>query len=230
MKVILLQDVKKVGKKGDLVEAADSYARNVLLRQKLAVEANGKTMNDLKLRKANDEKVAEENLEKAKELKELLEKSSVTVLAKTGEGDRLFGSISGKEIADAAKEQLGVDLDRRKIVVDTPIKSIGTMEVAVKLHPQVKAALGDGLLVEKPTFGSVRLPELIRSQIVPEDEVTIELIGLCTDICVVSNALLLKASFPDAAIAVNPACCAGVTPAKHEAALETMRSCQVDML
>jgi len=141
MKVILLQDVKKVGKKGELVEAADSYARNVLLRQKLAVEANGKTMNDLKLRKANDEKVAEENLEKAKELKELLEKSSVTVLAKTGEGDRLFGSISGKEIADAAKEQLGVELDRRKIVVDTPIKSIGTMEVAVKLHPQVKAAL-----------------------------------------------------------------------------------------
>ena len=140
MKVILLQDVKKVGKKGDLVEAADSYARNVLLRQKLAVEANGKTMNDLKLRKANDEKVAEENLEKAKELKELLEKSSVTVRAKTGEGDRLFGSISGKEIADAAKEQLGVELDRRKIVVDTPIKSIGTMEVAVKLHPQVKAA------------------------------------------------------------------------------------------
>ena len=128
MKVILLQDVKKVGKKGELVEAADSYARNVLLRQKLAVEANGKTMNDLKLRKAN-------------ERKELLEKSSVTVLAKTGEGDRLFGSISGKEIADAAKEQLGVELDRRKIVVDTPIKSIGTMEVAVKLHPQVKAAL-----------------------------------------------------------------------------------------
>ena len=141
MKVILLEDVKKVRKKGDIVEAADSYARNVLLRQKLAVEANGKTMNDLKLRKANDEKVAEENLEKAKELKELLEKSSVTVRAKTGEGDRLFGSISGKEIADAAKEQLGVELDRRKIVVDTPIKSIGTMEVAVKLHPQVKAAL-----------------------------------------------------------------------------------------
>ena len=141
MKVILREDVKKVGKKGDLVEATDSYARNVLLRQKLAVEANGKTMNDLKLRRANDEKVAEENLEKAKETKALLEKSSVTVRAKTGEGDRLFGSISGKEIADAAKEQLGIDLDRRKIVLDTPIKSIGTMEVTVKLHPQVKAAL-----------------------------------------------------------------------------------------
>ena len=133
MKVILLQDVKKVGKKGDLVEAADSYARNVLLRQKLAVEANGKTMNDLKLRKANDEKVAEENLEKARELKAQLEKASVTIRVKTGGGDRLFGSITGKEIADAAKEQLGIDLDRRKIVLDTPIKSIGTMEVAVKL-------------------------------------------------------------------------------------------------
>ena len=141
MKVILLQDVKKVGKKGELVEASDSYARNVLIRQKLAVEANGRTLNDLKLRRANDEKVAEENLEKAKELKEILEKSSVTVRAKTGEGDRLFGSVSGKEIADAAKEQLGIEIDRRKIVLDTPIKSIGSMEVTVKLHPQVKAAL-----------------------------------------------------------------------------------------
>ena len=141
MKVILLQDVKKVGKKGELVEASDSYARNVLIRQKLAVEANGKTLNDLKLRRANDEKGAEENLEKAKELKEILEKSSVTVRAKTGEGDRLFGSISGKEIADAAREQLGIDIDRRKIVLDTPIKSIGSMEVTVKLHPQIKAAL-----------------------------------------------------------------------------------------
>ena len=141
MKVILLQDVKKVGKKGDLVEASDSYARNVLLRQKLAVEANNRTMNDLKLRQANDAKVAEENLEKAKEIRDVLEKSSVTVRAKTGEGDKLFGSVSGKEIADAVTEQLGIEIDRRKIVMDTPIKSIGTMEVAVKLHPQVKAAL-----------------------------------------------------------------------------------------
>ena len=141
MKVILLEDVNKVGKKGDMVEAADAYARNVLIRRNLAVEANGKTINDLKLKKANDEKVAEENLEKAKALKEKLEQSSVTVKAKTGEGDKLFGSISGKEIAEAAKEQLGIELDRRKIVVDNPIKTIGTMTVAVKLHPQVKAQL-----------------------------------------------------------------------------------------
>lgn len=141
MKVILLQDVNKVGKKGDLVEASDSYARNVLIRRKLAVEATGQAINDLKLKKANDEKIAEENLEKAKELKEQIDRSSVVVRAKTGEGDKLFGSISGKEIAEAAKEQLGIELDRRKIVVDNPIKTIGTMSVIVKLHPKVKAEL-----------------------------------------------------------------------------------------
>ena len=141
MKVILLQDVNKVGKKGDLVEASDSYARNVLIRRKLAVEATGQAINDLKLKKANDEKIAEENLEKAKELKEQLDRTSVVVRAKTGEGDKLFGSISGKEIAEAAKEQLGIELDRRKIVVDNPIKTIGTMSVIVKLHPKVKAEL-----------------------------------------------------------------------------------------
>ena len=140
MKVILLQDVNKVGKKGEMVEAADAYARNVLIRRKLAVEATGQAINDLKL-KANDEKVAEENLEKAKELKEKLDKSSVTIRVKTGEGDRLFGSISGKEIAEAAKEQLGIELDRRKIVVENPIKTIGTMDVLVKLHTKVKAQL-----------------------------------------------------------------------------------------
>ena len=141
MKVILLQDVNKVGKKGEMVEAADAYARNVLIRRKLAVEATGQAINELKLKKANDEKVAEENLEKAKELKEKLDKSSVTIRVKTGEGDRLFGSISGKEIAEAAKEQLGIELDRRKIVVENPIKTIGTMDVLVKLHTKVKAQL-----------------------------------------------------------------------------------------
>ena len=141
MKVILLQDVNKVGKKGEMVEAADAYARNVLIRRKLAVEATGQAINDLKLKKTNDEKVAEENLEKAKELKEKLDKSSVTIRVKTGEGDRLFGSISGKEIAEAAKEQLGIELDRRKIVVENPIKTIGTMDVLVKLHTKVKAQL-----------------------------------------------------------------------------------------
>ena len=99
-----------------------------------------------------------------------------------------------------------------------------------QLNPKIEEALGDALRVEKPTFGSVRLPEILRENTEPGDEMEIELIGLCTDICVVSNALLLKAAFPEAAVAVNPACCAGVTPEKHRAALETMQSCQIDWI
>ena len=99
-----------------------------------------------------------------------------------------------------------------------------------QLNPEIRDAIGDGQMVEKPTFGSVRLPEILREDMEPGDPIRIELIGLCTDICVVSNALLLKASFPEAEIAVNARCCAGVTPEKHRAALETMRSCQIDIL
>ena len=98
-----------------------------------------------------------------------------------------------------------------------------------KLNPVIREAVGDGMLLEKPTFGSIRLPEVIREQTEEGDRIVIELIGLCTDICVVSNALILKANFPEAQIAVNPRCCAGVTPEKHEAALETMQSCQIDL-
>ncbi len=100
-----------------------------------------------------------------------------------------------------------------------------------QLNDAVAAALGEDFLpLEKPTFGSVRLPGIIADMIQPEARVAIELIGLCTDICVVSNALLLKASFPEAGVAVRRACCAGVTPATHEAALATMRCCQIDIL
>ncbi len=99
-----------------------------------------------------------------------------------------------------------------------------------QLNPVIREALGDCILVEKPTFGSIRLPELIREKIGDGKGATIELIGLCTDICVVSNALLLKAAFPEATIRVSSGCCAGVTPEKHKAALETMASCQIDIL
>ena len=99
-----------------------------------------------------------------------------------------------------------------------------------QLNPQIREALGDCILVEKPTFGSLQLPELIRERVNPDEELTIELLGLCTDICVVSNALLLKAAFPEAEIVVSSACCAGVTPEKHHAALETMASCQIGIL
>ncbi|MBQ7064506.1 MAG: cysteine hydrolase [Firmicutes bacterium] len=100
-----------------------------------------------------------------------------------------------------------------------------------QIRPEVRKALGsDAIMVEKPTFGSVLLPDLIRAQMEPGDSLTIELIGLCTDICVVSNALLLKAAFPEADLAVYADCCAGVTPAKHQAALETMQSCQIEII
>ena len=99
-----------------------------------------------------------------------------------------------------------------------------------QLDPAIREALGDALLVEKPTFGSVKLPEIIAAQAAPDEKLTVELIGLCTDICVVSNALLIKAHFPEADVQVSAACCAGVTPAKHQAALETMASCQIDIL
>lgn len=99
-----------------------------------------------------------------------------------------------------------------------------------QLDPAIREALGDSLLVEKPTFGSVRLPEIVRETAGDSKDLTIELLGLCTDICVVSNALLLKAAFPEAVLQVNSACCAGVTPEKHRAALETMASCQIDIL
>ena len=100
-----------------------------------------------------------------------------------------------------------------------------------RIRPEIMDALGDdAFLVEKPTFGSARLPEIIREQCVGDVPAVIELLGLCTDICVVSNALLLKAAFPEAAVQVRAACCAGVTPEKHAAALETMASCQVDIL
>ena len=99
-----------------------------------------------------------------------------------------------------------------------------------ELDAKVKEAVKGATIIKKPTFGSIRLAEILRNETEPGDHLRIELIGLCTDICVVSNALLLKANFPEAEIAVNAGCCAGVTPEKHLAALETMRSCQIDIL
>lgn len=141
MKVILLQDIKTLGKKGQVVEASDAYARNVLIAKNQAVEATGKTLNDLKLQNKHADKVAEENLEKAKELAAFLEDKSVEVKMKAGEGGRTFGSISTKEIATAAKEQLGVEIDKKKMQLKEGIKALGVYEVPVKLHSKVTATL-----------------------------------------------------------------------------------------
>jgi len=141
MQIILLQDVKALGKKGQVVEVSDGYARNFILPKKLGVEANGKNMNDLKLQKANAEKVAKEQLEAAKEQARKIEAMpAVTLTMKTGEGGRSFGSISTKEIA-AAAEKAGLILDKKKMVLDVPIKSLGNYTVQVKLHKDVVAKL-----------------------------------------------------------------------------------------
>ena len=141
MKVILLEDVKALGKKGQVVNVSDGYARNLLLPKKLGVEATGKNMNDLKLQKAHEDKVSQENVDAAKAFAEELKDKQVTVGIKVGEGGRTFGSISAKEIAEAAKAQLGYELDKKKLQLSAPIKELGTTMVPIKLHPKVTGEL-----------------------------------------------------------------------------------------
>ena len=141
MKVILLEDVKSLGKKGQLVDVSDGYARNFILPKKVGLEATGKNLNDLKLKKANDEKVAKEIYEEAKAFGERLKEMEVNVTIKTGEGGKIFGSVSSKEIAEAAKAQLGIELDKKKMVLPSPIKVLGTTMVPIKLHPKVTSEL-----------------------------------------------------------------------------------------
>lgn len=141
MKVILLQDVKSLGKKGDIVKVSDGYARNMILPKKLGVEATPKNLNDLKLQKANEEKVAQENLEAAQAFAKDLEDKEMIVKLKVGEGGKIFGSVSTKEISEAAKEQLNLDIDKRKLQLPSPIKALGVTQVPVKLHPQVTGTL-----------------------------------------------------------------------------------------
>lgn len=141
MKVILLDDVKSLGKKGEIVNVNDGYARNFIFKKNLGIEATPKALNDLKLQKQNEEKVAAENLEKAKELATELSDKSVTLSIKAGSDGRAFGSVSTKEISTAAKEQLGYNLDKKKMHLAEPIKNIGTFMVPIKLHPKVTAEL-----------------------------------------------------------------------------------------
>lgn len=137
MKIILLQDEKKLGKKGDIIEASEGYARNYILPRKIGVEATPKNMNDLKLQKANNEKIAQEQLDAAKALAAELESKIVMVKIKAGEGGKTFGSVSSKEIAAAVKEQYNIEIDKKKLQLPESLKNFGSYEVAVKLHPQV---------------------------------------------------------------------------------------------
>ena len=141
MKIILLQDVKKLGKKGDIIEANDGYARNYIIPQKIGVEANGKNLNDLKLQKSNQEKVAQEQLSAAKALADEIGTKQVVVKIRAGEGGKVFGSVSSKEIAAEVKSQLGLEVDKKKVQLKDPIKSLGTHNVPIKLHPKVTTEL-----------------------------------------------------------------------------------------
>ena len=141
MQVILLEDVKSLGKKGQIVNVNDGYARNFILPKKLGLEANGKNLNDLKLQKANEEKVAQQILDEAKELGKKIEAGKVELAIKIGEGGRAFGSVSSKEIAVAVKDQMGYDIDKKKIQLKDAIKTLGTHTVPVKLHPKVTVEL-----------------------------------------------------------------------------------------
>ena len=139
MKVILLEDVKSLGKKGDLVNVSDGYARNMLLPKKKGVEATPQNMNSLKLQKKHEEKVAQETLDAAKVLCAELEKGKVTLGIKVGDNGRAFGAVSAKEIAEAVKEQMHLEVDKKKVQLEGPIKELGSYEVGIRLHPKVTA-------------------------------------------------------------------------------------------
>ena len=141
MKVILLEDVKSLGKKGQIVNVSDGYARNMILPKKLGVEATSTNLNDLKLRKANEEKVAQENLDAAKAFAEELSTKEIILTLKVGEGGRTFGSVSSKEISEAAKKQLNLDIDKKKLQLENPIRNLGVTNVPVRLHPKVTGSL-----------------------------------------------------------------------------------------
>ncbi len=141
MQVILLQDVKALGKKGEIVTVNDGYARNFILPKKLGLEATGKNINDLKLQKANEERIAEENYEAALAFAKVVESKTVIVKMKAGEGGKVFGSVSTKEIAKEALDQHGLDIDKKKMQLVEPIKSFGVHMIPVRLHQKVTAEL-----------------------------------------------------------------------------------------
>lgn len=141
MEVVLLEDVKALGKKGQIVKVNDGYARNFIIPKKLGIEATSKNLNDLKLQKANEAKLAAEQLAAARELAGKIEAKPISVSIKAGEGGKAFGSVSGKEIAKAIADQLGLEIDKKKLLMSDPIKTFGTHEVPVKLHREVTAKL-----------------------------------------------------------------------------------------
>ena len=141
MKVILTQDVKKVGKKGELLEVKDGYARNALLPKGLAVEANAVNLNNRKLEQRADDKRKQQELDDANAIAAKINEKEVKLAVKSGEGGRVFGSVTSKEIAEAIQKEYGVKVDKKKIQLKEAIKALGTQKVAIKLHPSVTATV-----------------------------------------------------------------------------------------
>lgn len=141
MKVILLADVKKVGKKGDIVDVSDGYARNYLLAKKLGTEATNKAVNDIKLQKATEKRRQAEILEEAKTFAEKINEKSIIIKVKSGDGGKMFGSVSTKEIVKEVKAQLSLTIDKKKMQINEPIKSLGTYIIPIKVHPKVMGQL-----------------------------------------------------------------------------------------
>ena len=141
MQVVLLEDVKSLGKKGQIVEVNEGYARNFILKKKLGIEATPKNLNDLKLQQQNAARIAAEQLQAAKDVAAKLADKSITVAIKAGAGGKAFGSVSSKEIAEGIKEQLGIEIDKKKLILAEPIKSFGTHEVGIRLHKDVQGKI-----------------------------------------------------------------------------------------
>ena len=141
MKVILLEDVKKLGKKDEIIEVSSGYARNFLIPNKKAIVADNVNLNKLEGKKSKESHIKELSLEHAKEIKKIIEKETLVIKAKKGKNDRLFGTITNSEISKELKKKYNVDIDRKKIIVENPIKIVGEYIITIKLEQGVIADL-----------------------------------------------------------------------------------------
>ena len=140
MQIILLEDVKSLGKKGTVVKVNDSYGRNYIIPRKLGVEANAANLNDLKLQNANMEKLEAAKMQSAREVKEKLDGRTFTVRIKAGKDGKTFGSVTGKEVAKAIMDEAKIEIDKKKIVME-PVKALGEQHVKLKLHKDINAEI-----------------------------------------------------------------------------------------
>lgn len=137
MKVVLLQDVKAQGKKNDIVEVSEGYARNFLFPKKLAIPADAKAINDIKNKKSSEAHKIELERAKAKEIAEKLNEATVKIVAEAGKDGRFYGAVTSKDIAEALKSQLGIEVDKRKVALDSPIKAFGSYKIDIKLYQDI---------------------------------------------------------------------------------------------